>query len=58
MKETGQIVRNDDNLEVLARRFETFEIETRPVLDYFDERNQLLKINGDQSAEAVTSDAI
>ena len=54
----GEAVRNDDNLEVLSRRFNTFKEETGPVLDYFEQRGKLIRLDGSRAAEEVTRNAI
>ena len=47
--------RKDDTEEVIRRRLEIYRSETTPLIDYYGERKQLVVINGNQSAEEVTS---
>ncbi|MEO0685633.1 MAG: adenylate kinase [Cyanobacteria bacterium J06649_11] len=47
--------RKDDTEEVIRCRLEIYRSETTPLIDYYGERKQLVVINGNQSAEEVTS---
>lgn len=47
--------RKDDTEEVIRCRLEVYRSETTPLIDYYGERKQLVVINGNQSAEEVTS---
>lgn len=38
--------RSDDNLETIRSRFTTFERETQPIVDIFERRGKVLRING------------
>lgn len=38
--------RSDDTLEVIAKRLETYEKETAPLLDIYDSRGQLVEVDG------------
>ena len=33
--------RNDDNMDVLRKRFRTFQEETMPIITYYTEKNQV-----------------
>ncbi|OLP16023.1 adenylate kinase [Leptolyngbya sp. 'hensonii'] len=48
--------RLDDTPEAVQRRIELFHSRTVPILEYYERRNRLLRINGDQSPEAVQQD--
>ena len=48
--------RADDNEEAIRVRMEVYQSETAPLLDYYDKKGLLVKINGEQSIEAVTAD--
>jgi UMP-CMP kinase len=37
--------RNDDNLETLRKRFETFRQSTKPVIDEYLEKEKVVTIN-------------
>ena len=53
----GDVVqRSDDKPEAIQRRLETFERDTFPLLSFYEQRNLLVKVNGDQSVEKVASD--
>lgn len=45
--------RSDDHPDAVRRRIEVLYEYTVPILDYYDYRGRLLKINGDQEPEAV-----
>ena len=46
--------RTDDNEASLVKRFNTFHTETRPVLEYFDELNQMKKTKKTSQSLAAT----
>ena len=46
--------RADDTDEGIARRLELYERETRPVLDWFDERGLLVTVDGVGTEEAIS----
>lgn len=48
--------RADDNEETIRVRMEVYHSETAPLLDYYDEKGLLVKINGEQSIDEVTAD--
>ncbi|MEK0188745.1 adenylate kinase, partial [Microcoleus anatoxicus PTRS2] len=50
--------RSDDSPEILQRRLDLFYEQTLPILDYYEYRNKLLIINGDQSSEQVQQDIL
>lgn len=45
--------RADDTLGVVERRIELFQERTIPILEYYERRDRLLRINGSQSPEQV-----
>ncbi|MBD1861011.1 adenylate kinase [Trichocoleus desertorum] len=45
--------RSDDTPEVIQHRIESFRDYTMPMLDYYEHRDRLLKINSNQSIEQV-----
>lgn len=47
--------RADDTAEAVARRLELYERETRPVLDWFAERGQLVVVDGVGSEDEVST---
>ena len=50
--ETGG-ARSDDNAEVLAARLKVYHDNTAPVLPYYEDKGQLVTIDGMQSVEGV-----
>jgi adenylate kinase len=48
--------RSDDDEVAIAHRFEVFETETEPLLDFYAQRGILLDIDGEQSVEEVFRD--
>ncbi|MCU1363582.1 MAG: adenylate kinase [Acidimicrobiaceae bacterium] len=53
----GDVVqRSDDRPEAIQQRLETFERDTFPLLSFYEQRNLLVKVNGDQSVEKVAND--
>jgi adenylate kinase len=53
----GDVVqRSDDKPEAIQKRLETFERDTFPLLSFYEQRDLLVKVNGDQSVEKVSED--
>ncbi|AFZ09773.1 Adenylate kinase [Oscillatoria nigro-viridis PCC 7112] len=50
--------RSDDHPEILQRRLDLFHERTIPLLEYYEYRNKLLTVNGDQSPEQVQQDLL
>jgi adenylate kinase len=51
----GDVVqRSDDTPDVIAKRLETFERETFPLLSFYESRDLLVKVNGDQPVASVS----
>jgi adenylate kinase len=51
----GEVIqREDDTEEAIRRRLELYEDETEPLLDFYRAQNQLVTVNGNGSAAAVT----
>ncbi len=48
--------RTDDDEVAIAHRFEVFETETEPLLDFYERRGILIEINGDQPVGDVFRD--
>lgn len=50
----GKLVqRTDDTKEGIKKRLEIFQTETMPVIEYFEKKKLVRKINGEQSIEKV-----
>mmetsp|Transcript_28701 Transcript_28701/g.34966 ORF Transcript_28701/g.34966 Transcript_28701/m.34966 type:complete len:239 (-) Transcript_28701:28-744(-) len=45
--------RNDDTLDVIRKRFETFRKESMPIVDMYEKENKVRKISADRSVDAV-----
>lgn len=48
--------RNDDNIESLKKRFDTFNNETKPIVDLFATQGKTQRINALRSVEEVFED--
>ena len=51
-------LRNDDNKEVILRRFRIFQSITLPLLEYYEKKNMVIYVNGFQPVEKVTEDIL
>ncbi|MGH9004274.1 MAG: adenylate kinase family protein, partial [Acidimicrobiia bacterium] len=52
--DAGQVVqRDDDTEEAVTRRLDLYETETRPLLDFYDERGVLTRVNGTGTVDEV-----
>lgn len=51
-------VRADDKPAVIADRLKLYHMQTEPLLDYFQQRGELIKIDGEQSIKDVEKDII
>ena len=45
--------RSDDNLETIIKRFDTYDAETKPVLDYYREKKSFYEIDGHQEIDQI-----
>jgi adenylate kinase len=50
--------RSDDTDAAIAHRFEVFEMQTQPLLAFYDKRGILIEVNGEQPVEDVFADMI
>ncbi|NIV15476.1 MAG: adenylate kinase [Aliifodinibius sp.] len=48
--------REDDTRKVIQNRIETYHQQTEQVIDYYQKRGNLIRINGEQSIEGVSKD--
>ena len=48
--------RPDENEEAVQVRLDTYEKQTRPLIDYYTMKGELTNVNGDQSMDAVYAD--
>jgi adenylate kinase len=54
--ETALSHRADDNEESVGTRLETYDTETRPLLDYYRESGRLSKVDGTGDVEDIYSE--
>ena len=54
--ESGAQVRNDDNIEVLKKRFQTFREQSMPIVQIYEKQSKVKKINSNQEPEKVYMD--
>ena len=50
------IVRDDDKPEVIRKRLETYHAKTEPLVDYYDQRSVLRRIEGSAPPDEVTDE--
>jgi adenylate kinase len=50
------IVRDDDKPEVIRKRLGTYHEKTEPLVDYYDSRSVLRRIDGEQAPDAVEAE--
>lgn len=50
------VARNDDREEVIRERLTAYELQTRPVADYYERKGRLVSVNGDLPVEQVTEE--
>lgn len=48
--------RADDNPESIKKRFETFQNQTQPIVEYYEKINKIVKINAETDPETVFKD--
>jgi adenylate kinase len=54
--ETNLIQREDDNPESVKKRLITFEENTKPLIDYYERTNRLIRIDGNRDVEHIYAD--
>lgn len=47
------IKRNDDNIDVAIKRFNTYEKQTEPVIDFYKKKKLLKEVDGESSIEQI-----
>jgi adenylate kinase len=50
------VQRNDDREEVIRGRLSAYEVQTKPVAEYYQARSRLVPVNADRSVEEVTAE--
>jgi adenylate kinase len=48
------IIRSDDREEVIRKRLMEYELQTRPVAEYYEQKGRLVPVNGDLEVAEVT----
>jgi adenylate kinase len=48
--------RGDDNAETVKARLATYERDTRPLLDYYEQSHRLARVDGTRDVEAIYAD--
>lgn len=56
--ESGAAVRNDDNEDVLKKRFKTFRESSMPIVEIFEKQGKVKRINSMQEEESVFADVL
>ena len=49
---------DDQNIEILRKRFNEFRIKTLPVISHYDTLGLLIQVNGEQSREDVFNEIV
>lgn len=49
------VIRNDDREEVIRERLAAYELQTKPVADYYWNKGRLVSVNGDLTVPEVTA---
>lgn len=50
------VIRNDDREEVITERLKAYELQTKPVADYYASRGRLHVVDGNRAVREVTAD--
>jgi adenylate kinase len=48
------VIRSDDREEVIRERLKAYDLQTRPVAEYYEHKGRLVAVNGDLAAGEVT----
>ncbi len=56
MRERGEAIRADDNVEALAKRLEVYRGQTEPLVHYYGDRRMLATVDGMKSIDEVTTE--
>ena len=48
--------RVDDNPEVIKQRLQVYELQTLPLIDYYESQGKLKRLNGERDIDSVTQD--
>ena len=50
--------RDDDNIETIRKRIETFEVHTKPLLEIFEKEQKIIKVDAEKSPDDIFKDVI
>lgn len=48
--------RSDDNVDSLEKRFKVFDLETMPIVDYYEQKYLVRRVNSEKPPELVFAD--
>lgn len=48
------VIRNDDRADVIRERLNAYELQTKPVAEYYEQKGRLVSVNGDLPVDQVT----
>ncbi len=54
----GLVARSDDNPETVKHRLDVFHSQTAPVIDYYDKKGLVLKIDGTKDIDVISGELI
>lgn len=49
------VIRSDDAAETVAKRLETYHAQTEPLLEFYDRRGKLIRVEGQERVEDTTA---
>jgi len=52
------VIRNDDREEVIRERLTAYELQTKPVAEYYERKGRLVSVNGDLPVDQVTEQVL
>lgn len=53
---TELVVRKDDNIEVYSKRYNEYQEKTTPLINYYQDHNLLITIDGDRNVNEITEE--
>jgi adenylate kinase len=52
------VTRNDDREEVIRERLTAYQLQTKPVAEYYGRKGRLVSVNGDLAVDEVTAEVV
>jgi adenylate kinase len=52
------MIRNDDREEVIRERLTAYQLQTKPVAEYYERKGRLVSVNGDLAVDDVTAEIV